>query len=211
LQLPAKVYSNYHGWHEGRLALNIIVRFVSDNPHQLTGLQPLLAAAAIEVIPIQLEIEELQTQDGARLIRDKAMRAFAEIGRPLFVQHTGLHLATMNGLPGGLTRTFWDTLQAERFAKLFGTVADTSAFARCTIGYIDGQRVYSFAGELTGRISASPSGDPKFQWATVFIPEGQTRSLAELDDGGDEVSVHKLAVDAFVEFLRQKEQPECRS
>jgi XTP/dITP diphosphohydrolase len=193
------------------MALNSIVRFVSDNPHQMAGLQSLLAAVAIEVIPIQLEIEELQTQDGARLIRDKAMRAFAEIGRPLFVQHTGLHLATMNGLPGGLTRTFWDTLQAERFAKLFGTVADTSAFARCTIGYIDGQRVYSFAGELTGRISASPSGDPKFQWATVFIPEGQTRSLAELDDGGDEVSVHKLAVDAFVEFLRQKEQPVCRS
>ena len=58
-------------------------------------------------------IEELQTIDTDKLVRDKAIKAFEHLGEPLFVEHTGLYLNKLNGSFGGLTQIFWDTLLAD--------------------------------------------------------------------------------------------------
>src|ERR1700730_13986459 len=96
------------------------LRFVSRNPHKLAEAATILDPLGIEVVPLRETIEELQTIDASRLVRDKALRAFTKIGRKLFVEHTGLRLKTLNGLPGGLTQVFWDALKAERMSELFG-------------------------------------------------------------------------------------------
>ena len=62
----------------------------------------------------------MQTTDTQRLVRDKLLKAYKRIGRPMFVEHRGLYVERINGLPGGLTQIVWDTLQPERFAELFG-------------------------------------------------------------------------------------------
>ena len=64
------------------------------------------------------KVEELQTEDSKRLVKDKAIKAFKQVGRPLFVEHTGLYIDYMNGLPGGLTQIFWDNLQADKFCEI---------------------------------------------------------------------------------------------
>lgn len=97
------------------------LRFVSRNEFKLAEAATILAPLGIEVVPLKDTIEELQTTDTSRLVRDKALRAFMKIGRELFVEHTGLRLKVLNGLPGGLTQVFWDTLQAEKMSELFGS------------------------------------------------------------------------------------------
>ncbi len=62
----------------------------------------------ISVVPLERAIEELQTTDTEALVRDKALRAFDYLGEPLFVEHTGLYLDYLQGLPGGLTQIFWE-------------------------------------------------------------------------------------------------------
>src|SRR6185436_7594766 len=98
------------------------------------------------------------------LVKDKTLKAFRMVGRPLFVEHTGLYLSHLNGLPGGLTQIFWDTLQADRFAELFGTVSDTGVVAKTVIGYTDAKRFNFFSGEVKGRIASLPKGARDFQW-----------------------------------------------
>ena len=51
-------------------------------------------------------------------MKDKTLKAFVRVGRSLFAEHTGLYLAHLSGLPGGLTQSFWDTLEADRFAEM---------------------------------------------------------------------------------------------
>jgi hypothetical protein len=128
------------------------VRFVSGNEYKIAEATRILAAAHVRVVPSHIKIDELQIADMEKLVRDKALQAFARLGRPLFVEHTGLHLDQLGGLPGGLTEVFWETIQADRFAALFGTGTACGVKASTTIGYCDGRTIRQFHGEVSGRM-----------------------------------------------------------
>jgi non-canonical purine NTP pyrophosphatase (RdgB/HAM1 family) len=170
------------------------VRFVTSNKHKLAEAAKILSAHGINVIKASLKIEELQTKDTKSLIRDKVVKAFEEIGRPLFVEHTGLCLKQLNGMPGGLTQVFWDTLEADRFAELYGKAAtDPSATAETFIAYCDGRRIFDFYGKIDGGIVPEPRGSRDFQWDCVFQPNGSKETFAEMGDKKNEISMRRIA------------------
>jgi XTP/dITP diphosphohydrolase len=177
------------------------VRFVSRNEHKLREAVAILAKVGVQVIPLKIPVEELQTEDPERLVRDKALKAFEEVGRPLFVEHTGLYLNHLKGLPGGLTQIFWDKLEADHFAALFGETSDTRVVAKTMVGYIDTKKLFTFSGEIPGRIIATPRGSRDFQWDCVFVPEGFGETFAEMGEKKNEISMRRLALDQFARFL----------
>jgi len=180
------------------------LRFVSRNEHKLHEAKVILERVGIDVVPLKKTIEELQTIDASRLVRDKAFKAFSEIGRPLFVEHTGLKLKVLNGLPGGLTQVFWDALQADKMSQLFGSDEEGSVEAVTDLCYVDGQQFHEFRGTILGRINREPKGPRDFQWDCVFVPDKSGKTFAEM--GADEknrISMRRIALDQFAEFLRR--------
>jgi XTP/dITP diphosphohydrolase len=178
------------------------LRFVSSNPHKIAEAQEILEPHRIKVISSPLKIEELQTTDTPRLVHDKVLKAFRQIGRPLFVEHTGLYLTHLNGLPGGLTQIFWDSLQADRFAELFGKLAPNRAVtARTALAYCDGKKIYDFDGKVEGQIVPEPRGNRDFQWDCVFQPNGYKLTFAEMGEKKNDISMRRLALDSFAAYL----------
>jgi XTP/dITP diphosphohydrolase len=163
----------------------------------------ILAPSGIEVVPVARKVDEIQSHDIEVLVRDKCIKAFRMIGRPLFVEHTGLSIAAMNGFPGGLTKIFWDTVGPERVTALFGQGGRAGATARTQIGYCDGGRVHQFAGEIAGRIAPEPRGGDVCEWDCVFIPEGEERTFAEIGEAKNEISMRRRALDEFLRFLQE--------
>jgi XTP/dITP diphosphohydrolase len=188
---------------EGPTVDRLALRFLSSSKHKIAEATAMLAPAGIDVIPVPHKIEELQTQDTDRLVRDKVLAAFKHIGRPLFVEHTGLYLDYLHGFPGGLTQLFWDTIGPERFAGLFGSTPDPRALARSVVGYTDGRGIHLFAGEIAGHIAPQPRGSAGFSWDCVFIPDGQTATFAELGESKRDLSMRRRALDLFAHFLGQ--------
>lgn len=185
------------------------LRFLSGNRFKIAEAQTILGPAGITIVPLERKIEELQTTDTKRLVRDKALKAFRFAGRPLFVEHTGLYLEHLNGFPGGLTQVFWDTLGPERFAELFGRTANPQVVARTVVGYIDGQRIHMFTGEIAGVVAESPRGNRDFQWDCIFVPEGHSETFSELGDVKHQMSMRRKALDSLVDFLKQNGGPRC--
>jgi XTP/dITP diphosphohydrolase len=116
------------------------IRFLSANELKLAEVRTILEPVGVEVLPIARRIEEIQTENEVELVRDKLTKAFSIIGRPLFVEHTGLYLDGLNGLPAGLTRIFWSRLNAERFTKLVNGLDSPCVTAKTVLGYCDGQK-----------------------------------------------------------------------
>jgi XTP/dITP diphosphohydrolase len=182
------------------------LRFVSRNEFKLMEARIILERVGIEVVPLKEIIEELQSIDASHLVRDKALRAFSKIGRELFVEHTGLKLKALNGLPGGLTQVFWDSLKADKTSELFGSDEENTVEAVTDLCYIDGKQFHEFRGVISGRISKQPRGSRDFQWDCVFIPDKQDQTFAEMgSEEKNKISMRRKALDAFAEFLRQRE------
>ena len=183
------------------------IRFLSGNPLKIKEATSILAAAKVEVIPVDLSLIELQTDDTVALVREKTLKAFHKLGQKVFVEQTGLSFKKLNGFPGGLTQVFWDTLEAERVCDLFGAGPDNQVTAKTIVGYCDGKRVRTFKGEVQGRISSMPRGDRSFQWDCVFIPDGYSETFAELGETKNEISMRRRALDAFAKFLKANYEP----
>lgn len=177
------------------------IRFVSKNEFKLKEASEILKLAGVNVIPLEIKVEELQTEDTKRLVKDKTMKAFRVVGRPLFIEHTGLYLNHLNGLPGGLTQVFWDTLQADRFADLFGKSPDCTVIAKTVIGYTDAKQFFTFEGEVAGRIAETPKGSRDFQWDCIFIPDGYSQTFAEMGAKKNDISMRRIAMNQFAQFL----------
>lgn len=180
------------------------IRFVSSNEYKVEEAAAILTKMGVRLRPTIYKIAELQTIDSVELLRDKALRAFRVISRPLVVEHTGLYLSSMNGFPGGLTEVFWRTVGPERFCQLFGGRPDSAIRARTYIGYIDGFKIHIFDGEIEGRIPLEPRGKSAFAWNQVFIPDGYDETFAEMGQAKkNEISMRRIALAKLVEHLRR--------
>jgi XTP/dITP diphosphohydrolase len=178
------------------------IRFVSSNVYKIREVEAILGPSGVRVVAAPIKIEELQTEDVKRLVRDKVLKAFARIGRPLFVEHTGLQLPGLNGLPGGLTQIFWDRLQADSFAALVKSLRSQIVVAKTVIGYCDSCSIRYFEGELAGTVPETPAGNRDFQWDCVFVPDGYTQTFGEMGDKKNQISMRRKALDAFAAYLR---------
>jgi len=177
------------------------VRFISSNEYKLEEFVQLMGERSYTVQTLQKKIYEIQTENIRQLIEDKAVQAFTAIGRPLVIEHTGLSLDKLNGLPAGLTQMFWDRLEGDRFASLFGSPPTNTARATTALAYCDGFRIRTFEGAIGGSICDKPRGDRHFQWDTVFIPDGHTKTFAEMGLEKNKISMRMRAVDSFVKWL----------
>jgi XTP/dITP diphosphohydrolase len=176
------------------------LRFLSSNARKVAEVRAILDARGIEIVAVDRKLDEIQHEDVDALVRDKCIKAFRLIGRPVFVEHTGLFIEALNGFPGGLTKLFWDTVGAERVADLFGRNGGSRVLARTRIGYCDGERVHQFEGAVSGVFAPEPRGESS-AWDCVFVPEGFDETFAELGERKNEVSMRRKALDRFAAFL----------
>lgn len=89
----------------------------------------------------------------AALVKDKAVKAFSKIKRPIFVDHTGLQFELLGGFPGGLTEIFWNKLQNKRLAEIIGQSSRPGVTATTYLAYCDGKKVHLFKGSIEGSAS----------------------------------------------------------
>ncbi|EOI0111676.1 non-canonical purine NTP pyrophosphatase [Vibrio cholerae] len=179
------------------------LRFITKNDHKVDEVNKLLEGVGVDVVAAKHSINEIQTDDVDLLVKDKLLKAFKIVGRPVFVEHTGLYIDNLNEFPGGLTQIFWDKLEADKFSTLFGTGDNTKVIAKTIIGYCDSMKIHTFKGEIRGTIAPEPKGDRSFQWDCIFIPDGESLTFSEMGDKKNEISMRKLAFDKFKEFLKK--------
>jgi len=177
------------------------ISFVTKNPHKAKEVETILGNIGVSIVHTPLTIHEIQTEDIKHIVRDKVLKAFKQVGRPVFIEHTGLYIDSLHGFPGGLTQVFWDKLKADKFSELFGRLENTSLTAKTVIAFCDAKKVYIFEGEVEGNIAPEPRGNKDFQWDCVFIPKGFQKTFAEMGEMKNEISMRKLAFDNFREFL----------
>lgn len=180
------------------------IYFLSSNPYKIAEVKTILNSDKINIRDINKKISEIQSDDMNEIAEDKALKAFYEIGRPIFVEQTGLLLKDFANLPGGLTQIFWDSLKADNFCKYFSNTETAKVSAKTILAYCDGTKIHTFEGSIEGTIVKEPRGDRAFQWDCVFQPDGYDLTFVELGDKKNEISMRRLALERLKSFLEEE-------
>ena len=65
---------------------------------------------------------------------------------------------------------------------MLGEETPRNATVTTALGYCDKRGPRVFTGEVHGEISQTPRGDNGFGYDDIFIPDGQSKTFAEMDD-----------------------------
>lgn len=155
------------------------------------------------VVARALDLPEIQSLDFAEVARAKALVAVRALRVPVLVEDSGLVVSGWGGFPGPMTK--WITmgvLGQEGFAKMVDGFSDRGAEAvsALAVAWPDaGEGVIAVAiGRVSGSIALHPRGENGFGWDVLFIPEGATRTWAEMS--ADEKSRDSHRARAFREM-----------
>ena len=151
---------------------------------------------------LDVDLPEPQALDPSEIVDAKARSAYALLERPVLVEDSGLAIRAWGGFPGALVRWLEKSAGVAAMAKMLDGFPDRSATAVCAIAYCDGGEVVSARGEVSGSIAASPRGSQGFGWDVIFVPDGATRTFAEMAPAEkDRVSHRRRAWDALAARL----------
>ncbi len=155
------------------------ITFVTQNKNKLEDAQKLLAE--FEVEHIDFDIPEIQSLDPREIVEHKLKAAYEKVGTPCFVMDASLFLDCLNGFPGPFAKWWFEkAVLEEKTCKIAALFNEYACKWTTVLGYFDGNETYFLEETIRGTISRSPRGENGYHWDTIFIPEGEERTLAEM-------------------------------
>lgn len=186
--------------------------FATNNAHKVQEIQ---AAIGDKLIVISLkeagiDIDIPEPYDTLEANATQKSRTIQQLtGKNCFSEDTGLEVNALNGEPGVKSARYAGEDKAfdKNIEKLLGKLGDNpqrNARFRTVISLLWGDQEYLFEGICEGSIIHDKRGAGGFGYDPVFVPEGSTRTFAEmtLEEKG-QYSHRKKAADKLVSFLQQ--------
>lgn len=163
--------------------------FASNNEHKVREIKNILGDSltllSLKDLNIYEEIPEEEPHlEGNAL--SKARYIHKITGMNVFADDTGLEVEALGGLPGvrsamfaGESRDF--SANIDKVLSMLGSEVNRKARFRTVIALIYNNTEYLFEGIVEGNIIHDRRGSQGFGYDSVFIPEGKTRTFAEMD------------------------------
>jgi XTP/dITP diphosphohydrolase len=175
----------------------------------------------LQALPIQVHTQDEMSffsqppEDGDSFeanarIKAKALHAMKPESWTL-ADDSGLVVEGLGGLPGIHSARYAgpQARPSENNAKLLKmmqlrSATNRNAHFQCTLVAIDPQgQEHVFEGQLSGEVAKTAKGDRGFGYDPVFIPEGESRTLAEMTASEKNAISHRSkAFKAFFEVLK---------
>lgn len=162
------------------------IGFITSNAAKVQLANERLNRYGIIAVQKKLKLIEPQTIDVTEVAIQKAKQAKNELKTPFIVEDSGLYVDRLNGFPGAMMAPVLDSIGDEGILKLMKGENNRSALVRSVLAYCDqkSEDIKVFTGLYNGTLAMAPAGMTTRGWrlAKIFIPEGFSKALAEMDD-----------------------------
>ena len=160
-----------------------IITYVTNNWAKIESAKKALIPLGFEIDNVKIETPEIQADDVTEVAKYSAKWAAEKLNKPVLKNDSGLFVNALKGFPGVYTHYASDTISEEGLLKLMEGIEDRSAYFKEAIAYCEpGKEPIVFEGYTKGTISKAKSGTYGWSWDFVFIPEGETKTLACFPD-----------------------------
>ncbi len=162
--------------------------FATNNQNKLREINHILGDSfqllSLRDLKIEDDIPENEpTLEGNAL--HKARHIYRIVNIDVFADDTGLEIDALNGQPGVHSARFAgeakdSNANIDKVLALLGPETDRRARFRTVIALVIDRKEYLFEGTVEGRILNEKRGNEGFGYDPVFVPEGSSRTFAEM-------------------------------
>jgi len=172
----------------------------SGNPHKLAEFRELFGDWDLELLEgVEFPLEDGATYADNARIKARFGREVGPADRWMLADDSGIEVEALGGAPGVLTARWAEGRHVEKALAVLEGVDDRRAQYVCELVAIapDGGEVVG-TGVLRGAIALAAAGSEGFGFDPVFVPLGETRTVAELGDAWKAEHSHRaLAAQAL--------------
>jgi XTP/dITP diphosphohydrolase len=186
--------------------------FATNNAHKIAEIQAaighMLQVITLREAGIDIDIPEPHDTLEANA-QEKSATIHRITGKNCFSEDTGLEVESLGGAPGVVSARFAGPQRSDKdnitllLQRLNGHPNRRARF-HTVISLIWNGQQHLFEGICEGHILPAPAGGNGFGYDPVFVPEGETRSFAQLTlEEKNRYSHRRKAADQLLAFLRQ--------
>jgi XTP/dITP diphosphohydrolase len=174
-------------------AVALRVTVCTANPHKLDEFRELFPGWDLEL----LADRDFPPEDGTTYVENARIKArygrlVGARDRWMVADDSGIEVAALGGGPGVQTARWAEGRHVERLLAALAGAADRRAQYVCELVALSPERTERRgSGVLRGTIADAPAGGEGFGFDPVFVPEGETRTVAELGDAWKALHSHR--------------------
>lgn len=168
------------------------VYFVSSNPQKHADVARIFADSANPPRILDRPLVEVLSSSLDTVVQEKAKAAYRSLMVPLLVEHGALYIDHLDGFPGPMVKQFWEKLR-DRLPPLIPVNASRRAHVIQMVCYCDERKLHVYPGRIDGVIALESRGNQGIHWDSMFIPDGHTRTLGEMDEG-ERIAAHAFTL-----------------
>lgn len=184
--------------------------FATHNTHKLKEIQALLPQT-IEVLSLNdIHCTEDITETSLTIEENALLKAkyiSEKYGYNVFADDTGLEVAALNSAPGVFSARYAgehknDADNVQLLLQNMKDITNRQAQFKTVIALCWENKTYTFEGIAKGTIAENPLGDNGFGYDPIFIPEGYTKTFAEISaKEKNRISHRAKALEKLLHFL----------
>jgi non-canonical purine NTP pyrophosphatase (RdgB/HAM1 family) len=178
--------------------------------HLLTGNSDKIKAANfifnqydIEVLPLELDIPEIQSTSSTKIARFMVEQAYKMTGKPTIREDHSFFIKEL-GFPGPFMTYADKTINNDHLLKILATLESREAYFELGAAYIDKNgTVHEFSYQVPIVMSNEARGDKNLRWERLMMFPGDTKTFAELD-ANDRIEVWTKNYEAIAKLIQSQ-------
>ncbi len=157
------------------------IYFATGNPNKFKEAKKIFEknAAGIMLKHFEFRHREIRSDSIEEIALESAEAAYRELGKPVFVEDTGLFIDALDGFPGTYSAWVQKKIGCRGILKLLEGIGESDARFEACIAFNDGKGIRSFKGVCEGTIAESERGKSGFGYDPIFVPKGESSTFAE--------------------------------
>lgn len=157
--------------------------FITTNAYKFKKFTEVVHSSSFAVEQLSEETPELQAKTNREVAEFSAEWAANKFNLPVLKEDVGLYIESLDGFPGVYLNQIEKWIKSEGYLKLLGNVNNRAAYWEYAIAYCEpNKKPISFYTHQPGEIATEIKGNSGYFTDKIFIPKGQTKTIAELLD-----------------------------
>lgn len=159
------------------------ILFITGNEAKIRQAEVAFRDSEVHLETRDLKVPEIQSFEAETVGHFKADYAGRTLVRSVFTLDRSFHIEALKGFPGPFAVYVNQWLMAEQILAMIKPEADRSAYWTSVLAcYLVNGDSKTFVSHSKGKIVANPSSGGKYILDQIFLPDGYTKTLAEMTE-----------------------------